>query len=146
MVVTGPTHDVSVVGYGSSELEDIARLIAAKQGRELRPEPSPEKGYFFRSDHINFARHGVPAFYGESGLDNREHGFAWGQEQANDYRKKRYHQVSDEFDPEWDMGAALEDLQLYYELGAHIAGSDDFPEWYPDSEFRATREASRENR
>ena len=146
MVVTGPTHEVSVVGYGSSELEDLARPIAASQGRELRPEPSPEKGYFFRSDHINFARQGVPAFYAESGLDDREHGFEWGQEQANDYRKKRYHQVSDEFDPRWDMGAALEDLQLYYELGSQIANSDQFPEWYPDSEFRAVREASRNNR
>jgi Zn-dependent M28 family amino/carboxypeptidase len=143
MVVTGRTHDVIVIGYGSSELEDDLRAAAARQGRVLVQEPTPEKGYYYRSDHFNLAKKGVPMIYAKSGIDSVAHGKEWGLEQQADYVANRYHKPSDEFDANWDLGGAIEDLDLYFAISYQLTQETRFPNWYPGNEFRAIRDRSR---
>jgi Zn-dependent M28 family amino/carboxypeptidase len=143
MVVNGRTHDVIVVGYGSSELEDDLREAAARQGRVLVPEATPEKGSYYRSDHFNLARKGVPMLYARSGIDDVRHGKEWGLAQQAAYVADHYHEPSDEFDPDWDLGGAVEDLELYFVVAYQLSRQDRFPNWYPGNEFRAIRERSR---
>lgn len=142
MAVNGRTRDVTVVGYGASELEDDMKQAVAKQGRELQPEPTPEKGYYYRSDHFNLARKGVPMLYAKSGIDSVEHGAQWGLERQADYVSNRYHKPSDEYDPNWDLGGAIEDIQAYFEVSYRLSRGTRFPQWYPGNEFRPIRERS----
>jgi Zn-dependent M28 family amino/carboxypeptidase len=143
MPVVGPTRDLVVVGLGNSELEDVLRPIAAKQGRELVAESEPEKGQFFRSDHFSFARAGVPALYAKGGIDHLERGRAYGQAQLADYTEHRYHQASDNYDPAWDLRGVVKDLQALYGVGDALVGSREWPNYRPGTEFRAIRDASR---
>ncbi len=138
----GPTRDVTVIGSGGSELEEYLADAAARQDRILRQEPTPEKGFFFRSDHFNFAKAGVPALYFKMGVDDRERGEAWGRAQQELYTVRDYHKPSDEYRPGTDLRGSLEDLQLMYEVGARLARERRFPNWYADSEFRAARDRS----
>ena len=138
----GRTRDVVVVGARSSELEDYLDEAAAEQGRYLQNEPTPERGYYYRSDHFNFAKVGVPALYAESGEDNVELGREYGAAQAQDYTDNRYHQPSDEYDPNWDMAGAAEDLLLYFNITSRLANGTEFPRWYAGNEFKAIRDAS----
>ncbi len=142
MSVTGRTHDVVVVGYGSSELEEDLRVAAAKQGRVLVEEPTPEKGYYYRSDHFNLAKKGVPMIYAKSGIDSVAHGKEWGLAQQADYVSNRYHKPTDEYDPNWDLGGAVQDLELYFAISYKLAQETRFPNWYPGNEFRAIRDRS----
>jgi len=139
----GPTRDVSVVNPGASELEAYLLAAARMQGRVLKGEPNPEKGTFFRSDQFSFAKRGVPALYIKTGIDDREHGAAWGQKQLDDFIAQRYHRVSDEYSPEVDLRAGVDDLALLYAVGTQLAGEQTFPNWNRDSEFRAARDRSR---
>ncbi len=139
----GPTRDVSVVNIGASELEDYLASAAKAQGRMLQAEPTPERGYFFRSDHFNFAKRGVPALYIKTGVDDREHGIAWKQKYYEDFTAQKYHKVGDEYSPDADLRGGVEDLSLLYAVGAKLAGEKSFPNWNPDSEFRAARDRSR---
>jgi len=109
----------------------------------LRPEPTPEKGTFFRSDHFNFAKRGVPALYIKGGIDDREHGEAWRQKYLADFTAQKYHKLGDEYSPYADLRAGVEDLSLLYAVGARLAGEKTFPNWNADSEFRAARDQSR---
>lgn len=138
----GRTRDVVVVGARSSELEDYLDEAAAEQGRYLQSEPTPERGYYYRSDHFNFAKVGVPALYAESGEDNVEFGREYGAAQAQDYTDNRYHQPSDEYDPNWDMAGAAEDLLLYFNITSRLANETGFPQWYEGNEFKAIRDTS----
>lgn len=139
----GPTRDVTVIGAGASELEDVLALYAKRQDRVLRNEPTPEKGFFYRSDHFNFAKRGVPALYVKLGIDDRERGEAWGIAQAAEYIEQRYHKVDDEYRPDTDLRGTWEDLNLLYAVGAELAADSRYPNWYPDNEFRAIRDRSR---
>ncbi|MGI9249725.1 MAG: M28 family metallopeptidase [Pseudohongiellaceae bacterium] len=139
----GKTHDVVVVGYNSSELENYLQEAAATQDRYLAPEPTPERGYYYRSDHFNFAKVGVPALYAESGEDNVEHGREWGAQQAEDYIANRYHAPSDEYNPDWDFSGAAQDVFLYFHIANRLANEDSFPNWFEGNEFRSVRDASR---
>ncbi len=143
MYPLGRTRDIEVVGYGSSELEDYLKEAAAKQSRVIRPDAEPEKGHYFRSDHFNLAKHGVPALYTETGIDAIAHPAGFGQAFKDEYTANRYHKPSDEYSPDWDVSGVLEDLQLLYAVGARVATERHWPEWYPKSEFRSVREASR---
>ncbi len=143
MEVDGRTRDVAVVGFGASELEDYLAAAAAAQGRILKPEPTPEKGAYYRSDHFMLARKGVPMLYAKGGIDSHEHGPEWGLEQDADYTAHRYHKPSDEFDPDWDLSGAIEDLELYFDVGLMLASEEGFPNWRPGNEFRAIRDRSR---
>ncbi len=139
----GPTRDVIVVGAGASELEAPLERAAARQSRVLRGESKPEQGMFYRSDHFNFAKAGVPSLYIKMGIDDREFGAAWGQAAQEQYTARDYHQQTDEYRPGVDLRGGLENIQLFYEVGAELANSRQFPNWFEDNEFRAARDRSR---
>jgi Zn-dependent M28 family amino/carboxypeptidase len=140
---TGRSRDVVVVGHGASELEDLLAAAAADQDRVIVPDPSPEAGYFYRSDHISLAKHGVPMLYADGGEDLREGGVEAGQAAAEDYRASRYHAPGDEYAADWEMGGIVENTELFYDVGARLANSDYWPNWYEGNEFRALRDAQR---
>jgi Zn-dependent M28 family amino/carboxypeptidase len=146
MYFGGPTRDVTVVNIGASELESYLAIAARAQGRELQPEPTPERGIFFRSDHFNFARRGVPALYIKSGVDDREKGIEWRQKYYADFTAQKYHKPGDEYSPEADLRGGVQDLELLYAVGAKLAAEDSWPNWSADSEFRAARDRSRAGR
>ena len=136
----GRAKDFVVTGAGKSELEDMMAKLVAAQGRVVKPEPNPERGSYFRSDHFMFAKLGVPMFYGESGEDLRVGGEAAGHAATLDYIENRYHKPQDEYNPAWDWSGAVEDLQLYYGLGRALADGSAWPNWYKTAEFRAIRD------
>jgi len=139
----GPTRDVTVVNIGASQLEKYLADAARAQGRVLTAEPTPETGTFFRSDHFNFVKRGVPALYIKGGIDDREHGAAWRQKYLADFTAQKYHKVGDEYSPGADLRAGVEDLSLLYAVGAKLAAEKSFPNWNQDSEFRSARDRSR---
>jgi Zn-dependent M28 family amino/carboxypeptidase len=141
MLPTGPTSDVVVIGFGSSELEDILADAAAEQDRTVAPDPNPAAGYFYRSDHISLAKLGVPMLYADGGSTHVEYGAAFGEEIDGAYRARAYHNFDDEFSFDWDFDALARDARLMGEVGQRIANSDDWPNWYEGNEFRALRDA-----
>jgi Zn-dependent M28 family amino/carboxypeptidase len=140
--VDGRTRDVAVVGFGNSELENWLKAAADRQGRVLVQEPNPEKGYYYRSDHFNFARHGVPALYLTRGVDSLEHGSEWGQQQLDNYVANDYHKPSDEYSPDWDLSGAADNVVLFYDIATALAAGRDWPNWNPGTEFKSTRDES----
>jgi Zn-dependent M28 family amino/carboxypeptidase len=141
MSVAGRSRDMTVTGFGSSELEDILKPIAQAQGRTLGGEASVQSGFYFRSDHFNFAKAGVPALYAKGGDDLLEGGREAGLAAAASYGKDRYHQPGDEYDPAtWKLDGAVEDLQALYGVGQELAGGDRWPNWYPGNPFKAARD------
>ncbi len=140
MSVIGPSRDMTVVGYGNSSLDDTLRESLVPQQREPRPEPTPENGFYFRSDHFNFAKKGVPALYAKGGPDHVEKGVEHGQAMAAEYNRLRYHKPADEFDPSWDLRGVVQDLEALFEVGRRIADGTDWPAWSAESEFRAAGE------
>jgi Zn-dependent M28 family amino/carboxypeptidase len=132
--------DIVVVGAGSSELEDYLEVAAATQNRYTAPEPNPERGYYYRSDHFNFAKVGVPALYLETGEDSIEFGREWGAQQAQDYNENRYHAPSDEYDPHWDLSGGAQDLLLYFNVGERLTNTSSFPKWREGNEFKSIRD------
>lgn len=146
MNVYGPTDDVVVVGHGSSELEDILVRKAEDQGRSIAPEEHPERGYYYRSDHFNFAKLGVPALYAESGSSFTGENAEQAASRSEAYTARNYHKPSDEYEDWWDLRGMIQDLKLYYEVGLELAQSEEYPNWYEGNEFRAVRERSAEAR
>ncbi|MGQ4660901.1 M28 family peptidase [Lysobacter sp. F6437] len=140
MPVIGPTRDMTVVGLGNSELEDVLKQVADGQGRVLHAEATPESGFYFRSDHFNFAKAGVPALYAKGGEELVDGGVDAGQAAHLDYRDNRYHKPADEFDPAWNMDGVVEDLQALYGVGEVLAGGEQWPNWYEGNAFRAARD------
>jgi Zn-dependent M28 family amino/carboxypeptidase len=143
MNVDGRMKDVTVIGYGNSELDDYVEQAAREQGRVVRPDPEPEKGYYYRSDHFSLAKVGIPAVYVDQGIDHVEHGEAWTRARQDEYREKRYHQPSDEYQESWDLSGMVEDLQLLFSVGYRLATTEAFPNWRQGTEFRATRDQMR---
>lgn len=139
----GPTRDISVVGYGASELDAFVDAAAAAHGRRVVSDQRPEAGTYYRSDHFNFARQGVPALYPKMGLDLVEGGIERGREQALAYNAEHYHKPTDEYSPDQDWRGAVLDLALYFDIGLGIANSREWPNWAPGNEFRAVRDAQR---
>ena len=137
----GRTRDVVVVGYGNSTLDDILAQAAAEQGRVLAPDPESEKGFFYRSDHFEFAKKGVPALYTDSGTEFLDKPTGYGQSKREEYTANDYHKPSDEVKPDWDLSGAVEDLALMFNVGYRVAQSPTWPEWKPGTEFKAIREA-----
>ncbi len=138
----GPMKDLTVVGYGQSELDEYAEAAANAQGRYIKPDPQPEKGYFFRSDHFNFAKVGVPALYASGESEQLEKGEAWTKEQNTAWTQKHYHQPSDEYLPdEWNFEGMVLDGELLFSIGYRLANERNFPQWKSGSEFKAAREA-----
>ncbi|WP_411360294.1 M28 family metallopeptidase [Pseudidiomarina sp. YC-516-91] len=140
MNVYGPMKDMVVVGHGNSELEEYLARYVEKQDRYVAPEPTPEVGSFYRSDHFNLAKRGVPMLYAKGGNDHIEFGEAYGKEQRAQYVQEAYHKPADEYDPEWDLRGVQQDMWLYYWIGDELANSDAWPNWYAGNEFRGIRE------
>jgi len=139
--VWGPTEDMMIIGMGKSTLDDDLTEVLMEQGRTPIPDPEPEKGYYFRADHFPFALAGIPALYAPCGMSyvNEPEGFyeqVWGEYEAN-----HYHQPSDEFDPSWDFSGAAQDMEALLQVGLRVSAADTWPEWRPDSEFKAARDA-----
>jgi len=125
-------NQIQVIGFGYTDLEDILKDVVARQGRTVTPDNEPEKGFYFRSDQFSFATKGVPALYTKSVT----------VEDEREYTEKRYHKPSDEFDPNWDMKAAVADGDALLSVALRVANGDKWPEWKPGTAFRATREES----
>ncbi|KGM51888.1 aminopeptidase [Lysobacter daejeonensis GH1-9] len=143
MPVIGRAKDMTVVGHGSSELEDLLKAVAAEQGRTLTPEATPQDGFYFRSDHFNFAKAGVPALYAKGGDDLVEGGAEAGHAAQRDYRDNRYHKPSDQFDPAWKMDGVVQDLQALHGVGKQLTASEQWPHWYQGNAFRAAEQKLR---
>ena len=139
----GRTSDLTIVGMGQSQLDDVAGEIAGRLGRVLNPDPEPEKGFYYRSDHFSFARAGIPAFYADPGVDYLDKPPGYGIQKREEYTANDYHAVSDQVKPDWDLSGALDDLTFMYHMGARLAATDEWPEWSATSEFRAIREQQR---
>jgi Zn-dependent M28 family amino/carboxypeptidase len=138
----GPMKDLTIVGYGQSELDEYAEAAALEQGRYIIPDPQPEKGYFFRSDHFNFARVGVPALYASGESEQTEKGREWTKDRNAAWVQQNYHQPSDEYvAEEWNFEGMVNDARLLYGIGKRLANETSFPEWKAGSEFKATRDA-----
>jgi len=136
----GPTRDLVVIGLGASELDDYARAAAGEQRRVLVPDAEPEKGFYYRSDHFNFAKVGIPAFYAEAGMDYIGKPAGFGRERRDDYTTNDYHQPQDEIKPGWEMAGAVQDLQLLLTMGYRVAEAARIPEWRAGNEFKAVRD------
>ena len=142
----GKTKDVIVVGYGASELEDILKEELDKVGKYISPDPTPEKGSFYRSDHISLAKKGVPVLYADGGIDKIEGGVEAGLKLTQEYTKTNYHQPSDEYRSDWDLSGFTENLMITSRMVKRLANSEEWPKWYDDSEFRSVRESSKNNK
>lgn len=141
MSVAGRTRDLTVVGMGNSELEDILKPIAEHQGRKLVEESNPAGGYYFRSDHFNFAKAGVPALYPDGGTDLLDGGTVAGEAAGKMYNENHYHKPSDQYDAAtWKLNGTMQDLAAVYEVGLALAFDDKWPNWYADNPFRAARD------
>ncbi|MBA4754649.1 MAG: M28 family peptidase [Sphingobium sp.] len=141
--VAGLAKNVVVIGKGKSQLDAYLDRALAAQDRVATLEPTPEKGYYYRSDHFSFAKHGLPMLYFEGGEDLVNGGTAAGNAAAEDYTKNRYHGPKDEYDPNWDWTGVLADLKLYYNVGRDLATGSDWPNWVEGDEFRAIRDKDR---
>ena len=137
----GATKDIVVVGQGQSDLEDFLKEEVEKHGGYIAYEPHPEAGYYYRSDHFNFAKAGIPALYIETGTDDIAKGKEFGKKMQDEYNSKNYHQPSDEFDPAtWTMEGAINDLKSLFSVGKRVASQQEWPKWKNGSEFKAIRD------
>ncbi|WP_449472225.1 M28 family peptidase [Sphingobium chungangianum] len=141
--MAGLAKNVVVIGKGKSQLDTYLDRALAAQKRVASLEPTPEKGFYYRSDHFSFAKHGVPMLYFEGGQDLVKGGIEAGAAAAKDYEEHRYHSPKDEYDPKWDWSGVKADLKLYYEVGRALANTTEWPNWMAGDEFRAIRDKSR---
>ncbi|HET6527676.1 MAG TPA: M28 family metallopeptidase [Balneolaceae bacterium] len=136
----GMTKGLVVVGYGMNEMQGYLKKAAAEQGRIIVPEPTPEKGFYFRSDHFNFAKKGVPALYAEAGIDYVEGGKERGKKLQAEYIAERYHKPADEYNADWDLSGMAANLKLFYQIGNTLADSTVWPGWMEDVSFGTIRQ------
>ncbi len=137
--IWGHTHDVTFIGLGKSSIDEIVNSIAAEQGRVVKPDQFPDRGYFYRSDQFSFAKIGVPALYLDTGTEFVDRPSNWGKQQVNHYTDVNYHQPSDEYDASWNFDGMIADAHLGFWTGLAIANADEMPSWNPGDEFEAAR-------
>ena len=130
-----------VIGYGASELEDILDQELQKQGRYINPDPNPEKGYFYRSDHISFAKKGVPVLFSDDGFDLEDGGIEEGFKKNYEHINLKYHGVKDEYDPSWNLEGFEQTINTIFNISYDLSNSNEWPNWYEENEFRAIRDA-----
>ncbi|WP_306249612.1 M28 family metallopeptidase [Parvularcula sp. IMCC14364] len=145
MLSGGVSKDITVIGYGASELEDLLKAATDKRGMYLRPDPEPEKGYFYRSDHVSLAKKGVPMLYSKNGIDLVVGGEAAGTAISENYRANLYHKPADEYSEDWEVGGIMTTLEILRDVGGYMAYSDIQPNWYDGNEFRALRDSQMGN-
>jgi len=136
----GKTRDIEDLSDNNSTLDDLLAAAAKRNGRVMVPNSQPEKGSFYRADHFEFSKLGVPALYTGGGKNLIGKSADLGRKKKDDYTAHHYHQVSDEVNPEWDLSGAVQDIQLLFEVGYQVANGDKFPEWKPGTEFKAKRD------
>ncbi|HLA68834.1 MAG TPA: M28 family metallopeptidase [Bacteroidota bacterium] len=141
----GRTKDYIVIGFGNSTIEDLLAEEARTQGRTIKPDAEPEKGFYYRSDHFEFAKQGVPALHGDAGIDYIDKPAGYGQEKRDEYTNNDYHKPSDEIKADWDLSGAVEDVRLLLKLGYNIAQGTEWPSWKAGTEFKARREEMLKN-
>ena len=135
------TKDVIVIGEGQSDLEDYLKEEVEKAGGYISFDTHPEAGSYYRSDHFNFAKAGIPALYIKNGIDVIGKDKAYGQKLKDDYTNNNYHQPSDNFDATtWTMEGAISDLKLLFLIGRRLAFEESWPQWKATSEFKAIRD------
>ena len=139
----GKSKDITIIGYGASELEAVLDKHASVQGKYLAPDKSPEAGFFYRSDHINFAKKGIPMIYADPGIDLVDGGIEKGLELARNYTANDYQKPTDEVRDDWDWEGIEQDMDIFTNFIDDLANSGEYPNWYIKSEFRALRDASR---
>ena len=139
----GKSKDITIIGYGASELEAVLDKHASVQGKYLAPDKSPEAGFFYRSDHINFAKKGIPMIYADPGIDLVDGGIEKGLKLARNYTANDYHKPTDEVRDDWDWEGIEQDMDIFTNFIDDLANSGEYPNWYIKSEFRALRDASR---
>ena len=137
----GRTKDMVLIGLGNTSLDDVASAVLKAHGRTVETDAEPEKGFFYRSDHFEFAKQGVPALDPDSGTHYIDKPEAYGIEKRNYYTEHDYHKPSDEVKPDWDLSGAVEDLRVFFEIGYEVAQAERYPEWKPGTEFKAKRDA-----
>lgn len=139
MNVFGRTRDIVAIGYGRSTIDEILKAEADERGRTVKPDPQPDKGYYYRSDHFSFAKIGVPALYPDAGTEFIGKPEGYGEQVVDEYINNNYHSVSDEVTEEWDLSGAVEDARLIFEVGYRIINDGQMQQWKPGDEFEATR-------
>ena len=137
---TGKTKDMAVIGYGASELEELLEKELLKEGRYINPDPNPEKGFFYRSDHISFAKRGVPVLFSDDGFDLIDGGKIAGMEKLYDYTLNKYHAVNDEYEESWNLEGLEQNINTIFSISLQLANSNTWPNWYEGNEFRAIRD------
>ena len=137
----GPTSDMATIGFGASTLDDIGIAVAAAQGRKMEPEAHPERGSYYRSDHCEFAKVGVPSYYPKSGKLFIGQPADFGEKLQADYIANDYHKVTDVIKPGWTFEGAAQDMEFLLQVGLRVANGDTWPEWKPGNEFKARRDA-----
>lgn len=139
--IFGKTKDMTIVGFGNSQLDKYAVAVLKKYNRYASPDPAPEKGGYFRSDHFSFAKAGVPSLYLSDGVDNVEHGKEWGLARSEKWIMENYHKPSDNYEPDkWNFDGMIEDIRVYFEVGYDLSTSKEFPEWNPGFPFKSLRD------
>ena len=136
----GRTRDVNVIGYGQSTLEDVLRDVAKSKERKLAPDPEPEKGRYYRSDHFEFAKAGVPGLYLQPGVQFIGKPVEFGRQRLDADTANDYHKVTDEIKADWDLSGMAEDARLLFEVGLKVSNGEEYPKWKVGSEFKARRE------
>ena len=137
----GKTSDVVVIGLGNSTLDDVLDSVVTASGRTIVPDPESEKGFFYRSDHFEFAKEGVPALYADAGVNYVGKPGGYGIQKREEYTANDYHKPTDEVKSDWDLSGAVEDGRMLFEVGYRVAQASKWPEWKPGTEFKAKREA-----
>jgi len=137
----GKTTDITMVGDDNSTLIDLLREGATAQKRVVNPDPESEKGFYYRSDHFEFAKQGVPALYTDAGTNYEGKDASYGKQKRDEFTSKDYHKPSDEIKPDWNLTGAIDDAQLLTMIGYRVVQGDKFPEWKAGSEFKAKRDA-----
>jgi Zn-dependent M28 family amino/carboxypeptidase len=137
----GKTKDFTVVGLGNSTLDDVLTSVLTADGRVVRADPQPEKGFYYRSDHFEFAKQGVPALSPNPGVEYIGKDTTYGMTKRNEFEDKDYHQPSDQIKADWDLSGAIEDLRVLFKVGYIVAQNDALAEWKPGNEFKAKRDS-----
>lgn len=139
--IFGRVKDITVIGYGNSELDAYVERAAEKQNRIVKPDPRSQEGRFYRSDHFSFAKHGIPAVYTDCGVMNIEKGEKWMKQEIEKWDNEYYHKPVDNYEPGWwKFDGMVEDLQLLFDVGYTLSNEDKFPNWYEGKEFKAKRD------
>jgi Zn-dependent M28 family amino/carboxypeptidase len=137
----GKTSDFTVIGLGNSTLDDDLLTVLKAANRTVRPDAEPEKGFYYRSDHFEFAKQGVPALDIDAGIDFIGKPNGYGIKKRDEYTNKDYHAVSDEVKPDWDLSGAVDDLRILFSVGYAVAQANQLPQWKPGNEFKAKRDS-----